>query len=388
MSTFFQYSTRVEIPWPAFVGGWQDLDISEYLINADAKAITLMALYFPGSTQSIGFAEADSSSAGPVVGPGTYYTTVISLKGGTTIKISRISGDENGHIFLTGEFHDNAVFHAKPDRFLYDDINDMGEWIDRQPTPEGSDTIDDIQAVILRIHSDGGDGGARERESSNSAYQIDDVAGQHWMIVGLSEDGYYQTYATGKEHLGGVAAYVHHVEVGYILKGSNLVTIKNREALGLGLDITGINWMPLDMSSEVPSDTESIGMFIRNLGTSNKFGAINTYGVTRPRRKQVYQKSIMTDASGLDENLQCEYIKQYGFVLFYLDWYETVTDSIGSVDFESQVLPVVAMDIEAFETVSMESKIFETVSMSAEILPVVDMDAEIKPVVSMTAEAL
>ena len=65
-----------------------------------------------------------------------------------------------------------------------------------------------------------------------------------------------------------------------------------------------------------------------------------------------------------------------------------IPDSIGSVDFEGQVIPVVAMDTEAFEVVSMGSKIFETVSMASEILSVVKMDAEIKPIVSMTAEAL
>jgi len=326
MSTYFHYPQKVSVPWPPTAIGWNDLDLAPYLINTDAKAVVMRFQHSPGGSNT-GVKELNATIGWtPQVGPATYFTFVVSLTNGL-VQFQRAVDDEDGHIWIIGEFGgEYVVFDPAPENKFYSELSEVNDWHDWQVTPLGSDTVDDIQAVILRGFSgQGATAGAKQRGSTDGTFIVAAHAGTQWHIIGLDAEGYYETYSNGKEWIGNISPYMAWQEIGYIKKDSMVVTLLNMEAIDP--PDTGTSWSEANLSDyyAVPSDTESFGMFMRNAKSYNTQSDIYALTDARPSRKMIVARSTMTDVAGValeDPDKAYGYMQRDAFIQMWLLWYE------------------------------------------------------------------
>ncbi len=388
MSTFVPYFNEVEVEGLGEgTGNWEIVDLALFLKDPSAKAVILRAAYGSGLTPfSIGFRGINDEQLETVVLDGNtkYITACVSLAGGTTIQ-AKWRTQATPRIWISGEVHDHveiydtAVFYRTTEA-------ELDDFIDRQPTPQGDDELSDISAVIVRAIISGSDFAnfaIRERGSMLLPTPSAGVSATFWYVVGVDENGFYQTYTDGKN--GFEFPYTLFYEVGYILKTGSVVTLLSpvdREP-----DVSNPDFAVLDLSAIVVDEGATvvgIEWYNENTGRQAIAKAVGSGAIAK---QQITEFVPATQFVLLDDSRQIEYRMRDSDTLMSIWWWELlVPDAKGSVDFESLILPAVVMVAEILKVVSMKSEILEMVSMTPELLPVVNMGAEILETVSMNAE--
>ncbi len=329
MSTFVRYLDEVLID-EAWVIGWQTIDLAPYLNDPSAKAVTLRMTGRSGEPQiSIGARGVGDSvifNEIVTVTPNAYCNTLVSLDGGTSIQIFMDNPPGgNGSIRLTGEVHDDAVIYDEAMIKLTIEA-EFNTWVDRQPTPQGADVLADIGAVIVRLWQwNDGTTEVKHPDSANIAQLRSRFGGISWAVVGLDENGFYNTYTSGKT--GSDDQYCVFQEVGYLLKTSNVVTIQSRGSpLGVIHDNT---WRVLDVSAQVSADAVIAGLRIRNSFTSNRTGFTRAIGSSEVQKRIISPNGgVVTQQTLLNASLEFEYRSNFSFNKFNIEWYEELPSNV------------------------------------------------------------
>ena len=346
MSTFVKYLNEVEIieDW---TGNWQTVDLKTYGVDPTAKAVTLRLTGRTGEASiNIGAREiSDPGTTGVVLlSQRTYCNTIVSLAGGTTVRLfAQISTP--GRFFITGEVHD-AVIYDEP---IHQDIVelDFATWLDRQPTPQGFDTLADISAVIVRCWSfDSSIFGIRHPNSENIVDPEERFGGYQWKVIGLDANGFYSIYSTGKT--GTDTEFMFFNEVGYILKTSNVVTIKDRP---LPINLIHDNaFHTADISSLIPENTIVAGMRFRNSFTVNKRAFVRSIGSTDGQSGFIQTVTKTSNATPMvtpSAAREIEYKSNFLFNLLNVEWYEFTPPVLGLVKGTGEASAAVAGTSEA-----------------------------------------
>ncbi len=328
MSTFVKYLDEVEII-ESWITGWQTIDLASYGVDAAATAVTLRIIGSPADESRSG--ARGVGAAGPLVtffNRNTYAVTATPLAGGSSVQIYMETTD-TGRIFITGEVHDdNAVMHTVP-VFVNAVEADFGAWQARQVTPEGGDVVDDIAAAIIAVWQfDEGTSGVREVGSTNTPLTCPFWGGYRWLVVGLDEDGFYETYTTGTT--GSDLEDAFFFEVGYVLKTSNVVTFINR--LLPELITYDTNWNIFDTTNPrshppLPANAITVGTRLRNafsIGIGKQGFCRGIGGVQPPKRQIRNLGGIATQMVSLIAN-EFEYKVVHVFTSLHMEWYETTT---------------------------------------------------------------
>jgi len=388
VSIFIDYLNEVEI-LETWVAGWQTVDLGPYGINSAAKAVTLR---FVGGTTRVdvhcGAKDIHSDYPGS-----TYFyrfnycTTVVGLAGGTTIQIYMDHGATVGRAFITGEIlGDDVVIYDK--NIAIDLVEaDFEEWQNRQVTLQGTDKFEDIVAAIVVLWQwDDGKSAIKHPDSSIVPLSTTYYGGLQWHIVGVDDDGYYQTYTTGKTGTDNEDAYFF--EIGYILKTSGVVPIIDWNYVLYEL-VQGA-WTVYDASSKVPANAKIIGVKWRNtfpLGVG-RLNFARTLGSEVTLKRQLRKNSgASTQMITLNENLEFEYFSGSGTNFAHLDikWYELPSVAKGSnirhlIDDER-----LSANLSILDAVSLRFLAKEAVSLSTitDTLPVKIKGLKAEPLTSM-----
>jgi hypothetical protein len=125
-------------------------------------------------------------------------------------------------IFIRGELQDGCVFYSSPVFHSPADAGDVGAWVEKQITLQGSDTYDDVEAVILEaIYSESNVAGWNARQKGSTITNVpgcNEGTGLMSRICGVDSNGKFELYSTGKT-TPSIAWYVGINEVGYVKKG-------------------------------------------------------------------------------------------------------------------------------------------------------------------------
>ena len=326
MSTFVKYLDEVEV-LETWTSGGQVVDLAPYLADPSALAVVLRFTGRVGDSQATVGARAvgEIYNNVTVLVPNGYCDTVVSLVGGTTVELFLEAGGTPSRVFITGEVHDHAVIY---DAVITHDTAevDFASWVARQPAPQGADVLDDISAVIVVCYQwDSGTFGISHPDNSYPPQVEHRFCGLKWFVVGLDEDGFYQTYTTGKTGFGN--EYTYFLEVGYVLKTSNVVTINDRD-LPLSL-IDDNTWRTFDASSLVPADAVTIGMRLRNARSITRGGFIRGIGSADSLKRGIHRESIVTPMASLNGDLEFEYRTNSSSIAFNIEWYETLPSNVA-----------------------------------------------------------
>lgn len=323
MSVFVKYLDEVEV-LETWVAGWQVVDLAPYGVDPNAKAVTFR---FTGDTSRdvVHCGVRDINAAYPGL---TYLVKtqwcceIVGLAGGSTVKMYMDHLAVRGRAFITGEVHGDDVVVYDENKAIDLVEADFGVWQDRQPTPQGVDVLGDIASVIVVAWQwDDGTTGIRRRDSSNIPLSRPYFGGLEWHVIGLDDDGYYQTYTTGKTGSNNEDAYFF--EIGYILKTSNVGTITD---WGLPENITEDNtWRVLDISPKVPANTALVGTRLRNafhMGLG-RLGFCRGIGSSDDTNRMVPKLGgVGTQMITLNPDSEFEYRVGHSFISLHITWYE------------------------------------------------------------------
>ena len=348
MSTFIRYDDEVEIFGLGPVGQFNVVDLAPYIVDASAIGVVVRMTH---NGTSVGNSVTEAAALGAQHGcrlePNLYVNAAVSLGAGSTVAFK--VGSTDVRAFLVGEIHgdDGAVLYENAD-IQFPSPAEYGLWVDHQPTPQGADVIGDIAAVIVRVVSEWAPMiGVRQKGSSNAPHQLNWNGALTWFVVGVDEDGYYQTYSTGKADQ--PTEYAVFYEIGYIKHGSDVVTVLDRQAEGLATQIG--SFATLNLAGSVPTGSTVVGghwyndtlgsdahaMYLRNAGSSESTGIL---------LKVAAQNAQFV---ALDGNLEAEYQLQVATADFYIDWYEKaharfLFDINTQPPFVASVLPTLPLE--------------------------------------------
>lgn len=343
MTTFVRYDDEVEVDVTGLTASaWTTVDLAPYLVDTSAIGVVMrMTLDVTGQPTLNGFTEAgdglvNGQSQSIKLFKEHYFTSAVSLAGATSIDI-RVQLPASIRAYVSGEIHDDdgAVLY---DHAIHQTLVDLehGSWVDRQPTPQGTDVMADIGAVIVRQASQGGTGGVRQKGSTDPTMVQRREGGSAWNVVGVDASGYYQINSTGKA--GFDPSDINFYEIGYIKKTSGVVTILN--PVDEGLAARAGSFGTLDLSGSVPVDTLVVGGRIKAPpgGPSfSRIGYLRNTGSSEGSGMIVAGGGFQTQMVALDVNRQAEYQFEDATVDLYLTWYEieipvVVTAGVGTAD--------------------------------------------------------
>ncbi len=321
MSTFVRYDDEVEILGLGSIGQYNVVDLAPYLVDASAIGVVVRMTHNGTSNpNSVTEAAALGAQHGCRLQPDLYINAAVSLGTGTTVAF-RV-GSTNVRAFLVGEIHgdDGAVLY--PDSAYYQPaVEDYGFWVDHQPTPQGADTLDDIAAVIVRVLSQWSPTmGVRQKGSSSAPHALRWNGAMTWFVVGVDEDGYYQTYSTGKA--GQPTEFSAFYEVGYIKHGSDVVTVLDRQQEGLATQIGSFG--TLNLAGSVPTGTTVVGghWYNETLGSDEQAMYLRNSGSSESTGIKVKVSTQQAQFVALDGDLEAEYQLEVATADFLIDWYE------------------------------------------------------------------
>ncbi|KKM07522.1 hypothetical protein LCGC14_1733060, partial [marine sediment metagenome] len=330
------------------IGQYNVVDLAPYLVDASAIGVVVRMTHNGTSNpNSVTEAAALGAQHGCRLQPDLYINAAVSLGTGTTVAF-RV-GSTNVRAFLVGEIHgdDGAVLY--PDSAYYQPaVEDYGFWVDHQPTPQGADTLDDIAAVIVRVLSQWSPTmGVRQKGSSSAPHALRWNGAMTWFVVGVDEDGYYQTYSTGKA--GQPTEFSAFYEVGYIKHGSDVVTVLDRQAEGLATQIG--SFATLNLAGSVPTGSTVVGGHWYNdtLGSDEQAMYLRNSGSSESTGIKIKVTAQNAQFVALDGNLEAEYQLQVATADFYIDWYEKaharfLFDINTQPPFVASVLPTLPLE--------------------------------------------
>ncbi len=321
MSTFVRYDNEVEIFGLGSVGQFNVVDLAPYIVDASSIGVVVRMTHNGTSNpNAVTEVAASGFQFGCRLQPDLYVHAAVSLGTGTTVAF-RV-GSTDVRAFLVGEIHaDGGAVLYVDSAYYQPSIAEYGFWVDHQPTPQGADVLGDIAAVIVRVLSQWSPtASVRQKGSSSAPQNLRWNGAMTWFVVGVDEDGYYQTYSTGKA--GQPTEFAAFYEVGYIKHGSNVVTVLDRQAEGLATQIGSFG--TLNFAGSVPTGTTAIGghwyndtvgsdeqaMYLRNSGSSESTGIL------------VKVSTQQAQFVAPDLNLEAEYQLAVATADFYIDWYE------------------------------------------------------------------
>lgn len=378
MSTFVAYQDEVEvIGLPVGDGDWHDFDLEPFLADPTAKAVVLRGVYGSGTTPMLmGFRGINDNLiwTTPIVGP-RYINTCVSLAGGTTIQVSSTVGS-TPKAFIIGEVHD-AVIHSAGINLLTKD-GEWNLWIDRQPTLVGDDVLNDIGAVIVRTIVNVVDThhGIRERGSGDpSSWQTWDL-GSAWFVIGLNENGYYQTLTSGKVEIS--LPYVNFVEVGYILKSSGVVTVRNVKEEAPPVNYP--DWDILDLSATVQPIDEGafvVGYEWYNYDGTPRHTFGKAVGSADVNRSMINVECRVTQMVPVNSARQIEYRIRDPITKLYIMWWEGPLAT--AVDAEAAIRSEIKTRAFAGPAVDTGADAGPAVGATAFAGPAIDAGATIRP---------
>lgn len=353
---FVDYANEVEITGLVTGGFIQSIDISSFMIDSSALAVCIRVIRDnPIGTRLWQIRDVnDNINSWVRSSANIYCETIVGLNGGTTIKYA-ITLDMPCRFFITGEIHAPAIIHPTALwKNLVEPVGGWDDWIDMQPTPINGDVLSDIDAVIIKtIARDDNIFGIREKGSVEATMKSSFVGGQQWWVIGLDENGYFQIKTTGKS--GEDIHDMFFIEIGYIKKGSGVVTLLNPTIThDLFETIVQVSdWTEVDLSDFFPEDTITIGINWENFHAGNSrvafFRAIGASGMIR---RIIYTLNTVTQMVTLDADRKCEYDMRSDSIFAVPRWYEgPPPDAIGSVKFDSQIKKVVSMDSQILRVV-------------------------------------
>jgi len=325
VSTFVKYLDEVEI-LESWTGAWQVVDLEPYGVDPSAKAVTLRIIgsSAPGTSYA-SVADINSTTPGVIYcRKNKYCCAIAGLAGGSTINLRMVTPSAP-RVFITGEVQGDDVVIYDENKAINLVEADFGVWQDRQPTPQGADSLSDISAVIVLCWQwDDGSTGIRHPDSVNGPSTATYWGGYHWLVVGVDNDGYYQTYTTGKA--GSDAEDAYFFEIGYILRTSKVVPLIDWGAPQF--IIHDNTWRALDVSASVPANTVLVGLRMRNAfptvakrGFCRSIGSANSPGLLLSG-----YGGISSQMPALNANREFEYKVNHTFIAIYLVWYERETE--------------------------------------------------------------
>lgn len=305
------------------------IDLASYIIDPAAIGviirITGTVSSAPLRVQEVGGPALPALSQ---INPNFYISWAVSLGTGTSVEI-RLNQTED-RVFIVGEIHGtDAVLHEVG--ILFDPVeDDYDMWIDHTPTLEGSDVLGDIDAVIMQMVSDfDHEYGLREKGSTDDQHLSLLVGGATWQVVGVDDNGIYQTFTTGKP--GSDNEDVKFTEIGYIKKGSDVVTILNPNDDGDPGVVPQVgSFGVLDLSGVVPPGSIMAGgrwrdsqigpgsevAYMRNTDSNDNVGLL------------INVASMQTQMVALNGDREAEYQVSVADVTLQIMWYEVPEDQV------------------------------------------------------------
>jgi len=327
MTTFVKYLDQVEIPSLGTINVFNTIDLTG-LYDSDATGVIVQAW-----NSNVG-PGADFMTTVEVGTPSTHSTrqrflpyhwmqTAISLVGGTSISVKPASANQK--LYIAGEiFDDNAVVHAAP---IYHNLGSPFDvWQNVTATPDGTDVLGDISAVIVRSVSGGaGKIGVRQGGTTSPHDTMEWEQGMTWWVVGVNTSGIYEVWTGGKDE----DENYYFAEIGYIKKTSRVTTVAEYYSAGDIAPGTQGSFGALDLTGVVPANTVTAGFwwyaqsmpsaleaaYLRNTGSSEDDNSLTGLFNDGPHHQ--------TQFVGVDANLACEYRLSDALIELYLMWYET-----------------------------------------------------------------
>ncbi|KKM28194.1 hypothetical protein LCGC14_1567120 [marine sediment metagenome] len=330
MSTFEIYQSEVEVTGLAEgMDTWEQVDLAPFLEDPTAKAVILRGAYDSGNLPlSLGFRGINDPQIKTValgLLTNKYVTTCVSLAGGTVIEI--FVGDQSTpRVWITGEVHDHAEIYNAAIHYSTPE-EDWEQFIDRQPTPQGGDVLADIGQVIVRALVDATASAnfvIREKGSTNLQTPAAAIGGMFWYVVGLDENGFYQTFTDGSK-VG--FPFLNFYEVGYILKTGNVVTVLNVSEENF--PVNHPNFDTIDLSTAVqPVDEGAIAVGIEWFDTDpitvGRNAFIRAVGAASGGKQHIFADNPATQVALVNELRQIEYRKRNPTAQFSVWWWEVL----------------------------------------------------------------
>ncbi len=333
MSTFVPYFNEVLVPTPVGTGEWVTLDLAPFLADPTAKAVVLRVARSSGAgAPLIGFRGINEIIGYSVPHAGARYsTTIVSLAGGTTIEM-QVTETAFAFVWITGEVHEHVGIHDQAIRLVTQSA-EFSTYVDRQPTPQGGDALGDIAAVIVRAIVNGeafSNFIIRERGSSQLPTEAKLQNGSFWYVVGVNENGYYQTNTDGKT--GFELPFTQFFEVGYILKSSQVVTVLDTQEEQVPA-ANSPNWDPLDLSlTNQPIDEGAIVVGIEWWDTTRSWPKfIKAVGSDDVTKRWVEGSSPQTQIAQVNDLRQVEYSARDAGARFWIWWWENAAVSAPTI---------------------------------------------------------
>lgn len=393
MSTFEIYQDEVRVTSVVEGDGlWKTLDLAPFLADPTAKAVILRGAYASGVTPiKLGFRGINDSFSDTnfIRNNNKYITSCVSLAGGTTIQI-RVSGQTTPTVWIVGEIHDDAVIYDAAIDYSTPE-SQFEQFIDRQPTPQGSDALDDIGQVIVRGTVTAtlfANFGIREKGSRQGFTPTSADSGTFWYVIGLNADGFYQTYTDGKT--GFDVPFVHFQEIGYILKTGNVVTVLNVPEENPARSWPA--WGLLDFSATnevVDEDAISVGIeWYDDSAAGQSF--VRAVDSVIFGRRGIEEATPVVQAVALNAARQVNYQKRTLSLRLFIWWWEIPTPEpivpVGRVDFESAIVPGICMSIAIIAGICVDVAIAENINMKVQIVAEICMSTVIIASVCMHSE--
>ncbi len=338
--TFVKYQNAVDIGSLGPLNTWNAIDLVG-LYDSDAIGLTLMITTTIELQDRIGVAEIGADAVikeTPLIILSNWSEIAISLRGASSIQVR--PSFAGGEVMITGEIHGtHAVLH---DDVIIQDIVEaqFDLWQQHTVTVLGGDAVGDVKGVIIRsLQRDTGRRGVRELGSTTANSVIQEGQGHTWHVVGVDDDGVYETYSSGKATTDREAHIMQ--EVGYILKTSDVVTVlnpldtdlnvtladsgyvtrnarRNRTIPSLGTFVLGFRWVNTVSAGAVYS------AFARQPdSTDDDDGLLGGFGTRGPHtQNQVVAVDSLIGLLGETE-IQFEYRLSDVGINLYIDWYES-----------------------------------------------------------------
>jgi len=334
MSIFVRYLNEVEITTPTNNFVMTEVDLAGFLENPDdAIGVIIRTTNYDEASTGWGYEGlvAPFNTRASKQNQNNYTTGVLTLSGGTSIKILRAV--QTDRFFIVGEIHgsDGAVLHDSEPRHDFVDAQ-HGVWQDILVTTSGGDQPSDVGAVIICANTiNQVQMGVRGKGSSNVQRAFPWEGGTTWFVVSVDDDGYFQLYTTGKADSDTQDALFF--ETGYIKKGSNVVTILDHDNDDLDLDAAA-DWAELDLSGVVPGGAilvggtwyiEAVPLAVADIAYVRSTGSSENSNKLAEKLEQCQGAYFV----GLDANREAEYVLGPGEATppqsthkFFVDWYE------------------------------------------------------------------
>jgi hypothetical protein len=327
VSSIVRYQNPVDIGYdPAAINVWETIDVGSFMVDSSADGVILAAT--DGITTLFRAIGEGGAGAG-----GTNPELIVSFGGsGTSIEIRSnyvVDPWAPPTVYVIGEVHGP---HLK----LHDTEVALGvveaqfdTWIDRQPTMIGGDALSDVAAVILNV-AVGFTGGAfefgiRKKGTTRTTWTSDAAYGGRTNLVGIDEDGYFQTYSSGKSGTDDEDAHV--LEVGYILKTGDVVVFDDPTPFTPAQQYP--SYASLDLSAKVPLLAEVAGIRWLNdaPNVDSRYARARATGGSETHEPGIASSTstppnYKTEILKLDGNLAAEYISSDAtYIDLVVDWY-------------------------------------------------------------------